>query len=147
MTGVATPNLQLPDFNLPSSTGQALSLDAYRGKTPLVIIFLPELKASVRILKRFNDRLADFGSERCQLLAVATAHAKEVRSMAQEHDLVLPLLADINGEMAQGLNLELACHPVVVVADKEGRIRESISFPDAHIEGLLDRVRRLRHEG
>lgn len=147
MTGLATPNLQIPDFSLPASTGQTLSLDAYRGKTPLVILFLPELKASVRILKRFNDRLADFGSERCQLLAVASTHADAVRRMAEDHDLALPLLADVNGDMAEQLNLQLACHPVVVVADKEGRIRESISFPDAHIEGLLDRVRRLQHEG
>ncbi|CAN5824315.1 hypothetical protein BH23ACT4_BH23ACT4_14770 [soil metagenome] len=146
MTGIATSNLQVPDFNLPSSTGQALSLESYRGKTPLVIIFLPDLKASLRILKRFSDRLADFGDERAQLLAVATVDAKEAREIANDHDLLLPLLADESGSMALELNLQQACHPVVIVADKGGRIRESISFPDAHIDGILDRVRRLRHE-
>jgi peroxiredoxin len=151
MTGIATPNLQVPDFSvpdfsLPASTGQTLSLESYRGKTPLVIVFLPELKTSLRILKRFSDRLADFGDEQSQLLAVATIQAKEARDIAEEHDLVLPLLADASGAMAQQLNLQLACHPVVIVADKDGRIRESISYPDAHIDGILDRVRRLRHE-
>lgn len=146
MTGIATPNLQVPDFSLPASTGQTLSLDSYRGNTPLVIIFLPELRTSLRILKRFSDRLADFGDERSQLLAVARIQAKEARDIAEEHDLVVPLLADASGSMAQQLNLQLACHPVVIVADKDGRIRESISYPDAHIDGILDRVRRLRHE-
>jgi peroxiredoxin len=146
MTGVATPNLQVPDFSLPASTGQTLSLDSYRGKTPLVLVFVPDVKTSLRILKRFSDRLADFGEERCQLLAVASLDAGEAKSVAEEHDLVLPLLADESGSMARQLNLQLACHPVVIVADKDGRIRESISYPGAHIEGILDRVRRLRHE-
>lgn len=146
MTGIATPNLQVPDFSLPSSTGQTLSLDSYRGKTPLVIIFLTELKASLRMLKRFNDRLADFGKERSQLLVVARAAARDVEEIADEHDLALPLLADETGSMAYQLNLELACHPVVIVADREGRIRESITHPDAHVEGILDRVRRLQSE-
>ena len=131
---------------MPSSTGQTLSLEAYRGNTPLVIIFLPELKTSLRILKQFSDRLADFGEERSQLLAVARIQAKEAREIADENDLVLPLLADASGSMAEQLNLQLACHPVVVVADKDGRIRESISYPDAHIDGILDRLRRLRRE-
>jgi peroxiredoxin len=146
MTGIATPNLQVPDFSLPASTGQTLSLDSYRGKTPLVIIFLPELKASLRILKRFDDRLADFGKERSQVLAVARAPASDVREIADDHDLVLPLLADASGSMAHQLNLDRAGHPVVIVADSEGRIRESISYPDAHVEGILDRVRRLQSE-
>ncbi len=146
MTGIATPNLQVPDFRLPASTGQTLSLETYRGNTPLVIIFLPDLKTSLRILKRFSERLADFGDERSQLLAVATVDATEARDVANDHDLLLPLLADESGAMARQLNLQQACHPVVIVADKDGRIRESISFPDAHIDGILDRVRRLRHE-
>lgn len=146
MTGIATPNLQVPDFSLPASTGQTLSLESYLGNTPLVLIFLPELKTSLRMLKRFNDRLADFGNERSQLLAVARVQASEAREIADDHDLALPLLADATGSMAHQLNLELACHPVVIVADRDGRIRESISFPDAHVEGILDRVRRLQLE-
>lgn len=146
MTGIATPNLQVPDFSLPASTGQTLSLESYLGNTPLVLIFLPELKTSLRMLKRFNDRLADFGNERSQLLAVARVQASEARKIADDHDLALPLLADATGSMAHQLNLELACHPVVIVADSDGRIRESISFPDAHVEGILDRVRRLQLE-
>lgn len=146
MTGIATPNLQVPDFSLPASTGQTLSLESFRGNTPLVIIFLPDPHASLRMLKRFDERLADFGNERSQLLAVASVDAGEARQIADEHDLVLPLLADEAGAMAHELNLQLACHPVVIVADKDGRIRESITFPDAHVEGLLDRVRRLHLE-
>lgn len=147
MTGIATPNLQVPDFSLPASTGQTLSLESYRGKTPLVIIFLPDPRASLRMLKRFDDRLADFGEERSQLLAVVPVQLSEAKEIADEHDLVLPLLADETGSMAHQLNLQLAGHPVVIVADKDGRIRESISYPDAHVEGILDRVRRLPHEG
>lgn len=146
MTGVATPNLQIPDFSLAASTGQTLTLEFYLGKTPLVIIFLPELRASLRMLKRFNSRATDFGSEGSQLLAVARVQASEARHIASDHDLVLPLLADATGSMAHQLNLELACHPVVIVADRDGRIRESISHPDAHVEGVLDRVRRLHLE-
>lgn len=112
----------------------------------MVLIFIPELKASIRMLKRFSDRLADFGNERSQVLAVVGVKAREAKEVADEHHLVVPLLADATGSMATELNLEFACHPVVIVADKDGRIRESIAYPDAHVGGILDRVRRLNHE-
>lgn len=146
MTGIATPNLQVPDFRLPTSAGQTLSMESYLGSTPLVVIFLPDLKTSLRILKRFNDRVGDFGKARSQLLAVARIQTENARDFVAAHGLTLPLLADESGSMAQQLNLQLACHPVVIVADKDRRIRESISYPAAHVDGILDRVRRLHHE-
>jgi peroxiredoxin len=146
MGGVTTPGLRVPDFRLPASTGQTLALESYRGKISLVLIFTPDLKSSLRILKPFNERLADFEAVKSQVLAVAGLLAREIKEFADENDLALPLLSDTSGSIAQELNLEYAGHPVVIVADKEGRIRESVTYPDAHVEGILDHIRRLASE-
>jgi peroxiredoxin len=146
MAGVITPDLRVPDFDLPASTGETISLESYRGKVSLVLLFTPDLKASLRILRRFNERLADFDAATSQVLAVAAVVAGELREFADENDLALPLLSDVRGSITQELNLEHACHPVVIVVDQDGRIRESITYPDAHVEGILDHIRRLRGE-
>ena len=146
MAGVTTLDLRVPDFDLPASTGQTISLESYRGKVSLVLVFAPDLKSSVRTIRRFNDRLADFDAARSQVLAVAGVVVGEAREFAEENDLALPLLSDDSGLIARELNLEYACHPVVIVVDQEGRIRESITFPDVHVEGVLDHIRRLRGE-
>jgi peroxiredoxin len=146
MAGVTTLDLRVPDIDLPASSGQNISLESYRGKVSLVLVFTPDLKSSLRTISRFNDRLADFDAAKSQLLAVAGVVIEEAREFAEENDLALPLLSDDSGSIAKELNLEHACHPVVIVVDQEGRIRESITFPDVHVEGVLDHIRRLRGE-
>lgn len=143
MAGVTTPDLRIPDLTLQATTDQALSLASYTGNAPFVLIFTPDLKVSVRILKRFNDRMVDFDAAGSRILAVAAITLDDAREFASENHLDLPLFSDASGSVARELNLEYACHPVVIVADSEGRIRESVTFPDAHVEGILEHIRRL----
>ncbi len=111
----------IPDFKLPASTGQTLGLDSFKGKVPLVLVFIDLERASHRrLLEMLNARHRDFGAERSQILTVARITAREARETSEEIDLSVPLLADASGAMARAYDADEG--PVAIVADKEGRL-------------------------
>ena len=136
--------VSLPDFSLPSSTGQTLSQDSFRGKVPVAIVFLAGLDENRDLVEAMNDALPRFGSERAQILAVAPASADEVRSFAEANDVVMPILADAGGEMATAYGAG-ANEPSAVVVDAEGREVERFdSLGDADdVASLLGVVKDL----
>jgi len=138
----------LRDFRLPASTGNALSIDSFMGKMPLALVFLPdEKKDAIRLLEEMNRRHREFGAERAQLLAVMRATAREVRDIADDHELSVPILADASGAMAR--DYEAAAQAVAVVADKEGNVTRRFpdlldgNDPEQALEAVLYTVRTL----
>jgi peroxiredoxin len=154
---------QIPDFRLPASTGHTLSLDSFRGKVPLVLVFLPDPHSSdgVSILEELDRRLKDFGAERAQVLAIAQETARRVRELADERGISLPILADASGAMARDFSADDTDRPVAVVGDREGHIKRRFdpffegADPKPAVDSLLYTVRatgsgaleELRHEG
>lgn len=142
------------DFSLPASTGQTLSLDSFKGKVPLVIIFLDLSREDDReLLEILNVRHKDFGSERSQLLVAVRLTAREVREVADDMDLSLPLLADASGAMARGYDVGVGeGRQVAIVADKDGRIVRSFDplseegDPSEVTDALLETVRGIGTE-
>ncbi len=63
---------RIEDFRLPASTGHTLSCESFRGKVPLVIVFVPDADTpqSTSLLEELDRRHADFGAERAQVLTV-----------------------------------------------------------------------------
>lgn len=114
----------LPDFSLPASTGQTLSLDSFEGKVPMAILFLADLEEDRALVSEMNEALPDFGDRRSQLLTVARATASEVRNFVEENGIVMPILADAAGAMARdyGAEGEAGRRRMAVIADAEGRI-------------------------
>lgn len=115
---------EIEAFSLPASTGQTLGLDSFKGKVPLVLVFLDlDHEHDRAVLSDLNARHKEFGSERSQVLAVAKVTAREARQIAEEMDLSVPVLADASGAMARGFDAESGGeNRVAVVADKEGRL-------------------------
>lgn len=148
------PVREIEEFSLPASTGQTLSLDKFKGKMPLVLVFLSDLGSQQDgdLVKELNTRLADFGSERAQVLAVARVTAREAREFADENDLKIAVLADASGAMARDYEAsddQGNTRRVAVVADREGTLKRRFDpLPvdggvDAAVDGLLDTVRAL----
>lgn len=140
---------QIEDFRLPASTGATLSLESFRGKVSLALVFLPEdEQAALGLLEEMDRRHKEFGDQRAQLLAVMKATARQVREMADEHGLSVPILADASGAMARDYD---ASHltAAAVVADKEGNVhRRFTEFLDGNdagpaVESILYTVRAL----
>lgn len=142
----------ITDFQLPASTGHTLSFDSFRGKVPLAIVFLPDTDAleSTPLLAELDRRHKDFGLERSQLLAVVKATARQVRQLADDNELSVPILADASGAMGRDHGVSGAEGPVALVADEEGRIHriwkpflDDPTDPTPAVDALLEAVRSL----
>ncbi|MGH8951191.1 MAG: redoxin domain-containing protein [Acidimicrobiia bacterium] len=122
MSGPSAPGRSIPDFKVPASTGQTLSLDSYRGKTPLAIFFLPgiEMEEDLALLEAYNQRLAEFGRQRAQLMGVVKERARAVRDLADWMNLQLPILADASGAMIRDFGVD----------DPDGRARHALIISD-----------------
>lgn len=138
----------IPDFSLAASTGQTLSLDSFRGKVPMAIVFLEGLEQDRDLLNALDQRLADFGSERSQILAVAKVTAREARDFAEVEGTAMPILADASGAMfrdygAENESGDLCRLGVVATADGEV-VRRFDPLPvDGAADGLLSCIRAL----
>lgn len=155
---MATPHMDstryIEEFSLPASTGQTLSLSSFKGKVPLVLVFLSDLDSidDAELLGELNDRLADFGAQRSQVLAVAKVTARRAREYADSNGLNVALLADASGSMARDYEADDDSgrpRTVAVVSDKECRmVRRFDPLPldgsatDA-VDALLDTVRAI----
>lgn len=145
---------EIEHFSLPASTGQTLSLDKFKGKLPVVLVFLSDLDSNqnVGFLDHLNRRLSDFGAERAQVLAIARVTAREARDYADEHGLNVALLADASGSMARDYEADDdrgMTRSVAVVADKDGVLKRRFDplpvddDPDDIVEALLGTVQAL----
>lgn len=141
----------IPDFRLPASTGHTLDLDSFLDATPLVLLFLdPHSEDDRELLVELDQRLAEFGSERVQVLVVMALSARDVRQMAEELDLSVPIVADENRAMARevnapGSNAEESS-PVAIVTDERRMILRRFDSldddkPSDIVDILLDAVR------
>ncbi|HEX6299813.1 MAG TPA: redoxin domain-containing protein [Acidimicrobiia bacterium] len=117
---------RIADFRLAASTGQTLALDSFKGKVPLVIVFVDLTSDEDRnLLEELSSHHKDFGNERSQILAVARATARETRQASEDMGLTIPILADASGAMARDYRAEDEegnTKRVAVVADKQGRV-------------------------
>lgn len=133
---------QIPDFRLAASTGQTLALDSFKGKVPLVVVFV-DLNSDEDddLLRELSSHHKDFGNERSQILAVARATAREVRQASEDMGLSIPILADASGAMARDFVAEVdgKTKRVAVVADREGElIRRFDPLPDGDPTGVIE---------
>lgn len=155
---MATPGMEfvreIDDFSLPASTGQTLSLDSFKGKVPLVLVFLTDVEddKDLALLGELDRRLREFGSMRSQVLVVARATARQTRSLADEHELSVAVLADASGAMArdyEAVDDGGETRRIAVVADKAGVLKrrfDPLPFDgdtEGVVDGLLETVRAL----
>lgn len=124
MATAPQPSTEIKGFSLPASTGQTLSLDSFKGKVPLVLVFLNlEHDGETALLSELNARHKDFGSERAQVLAIVKMTARQTRETAEKMGLSVPLLADASGAMTRAFDVDDgAGNSVAVVADRQGRL-------------------------
>ena len=150
MPGPSVPGRSIPHFSVPASTGQTLSLDSFRGKTPLALFFLPgvEMEEDLALIQEYNDHLADFGRQRSQLIGVVKERARTVRDLADWMNLHVPLLADASGAMIRDFGVDepdgRARH-AMIVSDKDGNLvhRFDPAPIEAQVEVALATIRGL----
>lgn len=131
----------LPEFELPASTGMDLGLGSFRGKVNMALVFLDlDEGPHLEVLRAIDSRLKEFGEQRSQVLPIIRANGEEVRRIADEHDLAVPLLADESGATERSLTERPSPSGVAVVADKDGTIMRKIAFGSMEADELVDEL-------
>ena len=147
-----SPGDTAPDFTLPSTVGDKVSLSDFRGKKNVLLMFYPLDFSPVCSIenKQCSELLPKQGASDVQVLGVSVDSLWTHKAFAAQNGITYPLLADFNpkGEAAKkyGVYLEdkgMAARTAFVIG-KDGKIKEVVAsdIPVARdIEKLLAKTR------
>jgi thioredoxin-dependent peroxiredoxin len=96
-TGVyLQPGQSAPPFTLPSTSGEPVSLEEYRGRKPVVLLFYTkdDLPASVAEFVAFRDRFASFQERGIEVLGINADSLDDHARFRERYGLPFQLLTD-----------------------------------------------------
>jgi peroxiredoxin Q/BCP len=102
---LATSNPQdgstAPDFTLPDGNGESWRLSDNRGKV-VVLLFYPgdETPVCTRQMCSVRDRWDDYAATGAEVVGISTNTVESHKSFAENHNLPLRLLADVDRKVA-----------------------------------------------
>ncbi|AAF11787.1 peroxiredoxin [Deinococcus radiodurans] len=126
MTLVGQP---APDFTLPASTGQDITLSSYRGQSHVVLVFYPLDFSPVcsMQLPEYSGSQDDFTEAGAVVLGINRDSVYAHRAWAAEYGIEVPLLADMQLEVARQYGVAIDERGIsgraVFVIDREGVVR------------------------
>src|SRR5947209_13858684 len=99
----ATENAPAPQFKLPSSTGQSISLKDFANKKTVVLYFYPraDTPGCTKEACGFRDALADYDKSRVAVLGISPDPVDDVSKFSNKFHLNFPLLADADHSIAE----------------------------------------------
>jgi peroxiredoxin Q/BCP len=143
---------RMPSFQAPASTGQTLDSERFRGKLPLVIFFVPDIRSrrSARPIAEFDRNLGRFGRLRTQVLGVVPETAKRLRQQAERKGYNLPLLADPDEAIhnAFGITDVATPHWATFIIDRSGTIAQTFrpTVRPGRVNQVLASIRDLKRD-
>jgi peroxiredoxin len=147
------PGTPAPDFTLPVTPDQRVSLSEFRGR-PVVLAFYPADWSPVcgDQMALYNQILPEFARFGAELMGISVDGTWCHRAFAENRHLHFPLLADFEpkGEVARRYGVyreqEGTSERALFVIDGEGTIRWSYRSPlgvNPGADGILDALERL----
>jgi thioredoxin-dependent peroxiredoxin len=139
-----------PDFNLPATEGQTISLADFSGQKNVVLYFYPkdDTPGCTKEACFFRDMKAEFDAIGAVILGVSTDSVKSHEKFAEKFHLPFPLLADEDTAVstAYGVYKEksnygrtyMGIERTTFAIDKNGIIRKI--WPKVKVEGHIDEV-------
>lgn len=148
MSQILDAGTQAPDFSLPSTPDQRLSLSELRGR-PVVLAFYPADFSPVcgDQMALYNEMRGEFSKHKAQLLGLSVDGVWCHAAFAADRKLHFPLLADFEpkGGVAKKYgayrDADGLCERALFVIDGEGVIRWSFLSPlgvNPGADGILD---------
>jgi peroxiredoxin Q/BCP len=143
-----------PDFHLPSTTGEDISLRQFKGKKTVVLYFYPkdETPGCTREACDFRDHTAEFEAAGVVVLGVSTDSLESHHHFKDKQKLPFPLLSDEDAAVAKLYGVykqknlygkkHLGIERTTFVIDRTGRVAQI--WPkvkvDGHIQDVLEFV-------
>jgi peroxiredoxin len=153
MSDILASGTPAPDFTLPVTPDQRLSLRELRGR-PVILAFYPADWSPVcgDQLALYNEVLSEFKSHGAELLGISVDGVWCHEAFTKDRHLHFPLLADFEpkGEVAKTFRAyrsnEGVCERALFVIDKNGVIAWSYRSPvsiNPGAEGILEALEKL----
>jgi len=153
MPALLPPGTPAPDFQLPATPDQKLSLSELRGK-PVILAFYPADWSPVcgDQMALYNEILSEFEQHQATLLGISVDGAWCHSAFAKDRNLHFPILADFEPKgavsRAYGAYFESAgiSERALYVIDKDGIIRWSYLSPmgiNPGADGILEALEAL----
>lgn len=153
MSNVLSPGTPAPDFSLPVTPDQRLSLKELRGQ-PVVLAFYPADWSPVcgDQMAFYNEILPEFKKHNAELLGISVDGVWCHEAFAKDRKLHFPLLADFEpkGAVARSYGAYRPADGIteraLFVIDKNGVIQWSYCSPIAvnpGADGILDALEKL----
>ena len=147
------PGTPAPDFTLPVTPDQRVSLSEFRGR-PVILAFYPADWSPVcgDQMALYNQILPEFARYGAELMGISVDGTWCHRAFAETRNLHFPLLADFEpkGEVARSYGVyrdaEGTSERALFVIDGEGTIRWSYCSPvgvNPGADGILDALEKL----
>ena len=144
-----------PDFTLPSSTGEPISLKQFKGKKTVILYFYSkdETPGCTKEACDFRDLSSEFEKAGTVILGVSTDPMESHLKFRDKHHLPFPLLSDEDAAVAKLFGVYkmknlygkkyMGIERTTFVIDKTGRIAQI--YPkvkvEGHIQDLLEFVK------
>ena len=139
-----------PDFTLPSTTGEDITLKSFKGKKTVVLYFYPkdETPGCTKEACAFRDHHEDFEKNNVVVLGVSTDPMDAHNAFKEKHTLPFPLLSDEDATVSKlyGVYKQrnlygkkyLGIERTTFVVDRTGRIAQI--YPRVKVDGHVDNV-------
>jgi len=144
-----------PEFSLPATTGENISLKQFKGKKTVVLYFYPkdETPGCTREACDFRDLNAEFEKYNTVILGVSTDGMESHQHFREKQRLPFPLLSDEDATVSKMYGVykqknlygkkSMGIERTTFVVDRTGRIAQI--YPKVKVEGhvadLLEFVR------
>jgi thioredoxin-dependent peroxiredoxin len=136
-----------PDFSLPSSTGENVSLKQFKGKKTVILYFYPkdETPGCTKQACEFRDHAAEFEKHNAVVLGVSSDPMETHHKFRDKHHLPFPLLSDEDAAVAKLFGVYkqknlygkkyMGIERTTFVIDRTGRIAQI--YPKVKLEGHM----------
>jgi peroxiredoxin Q/BCP len=141
-----------PDFTLPSTGGNSVTLSSLLAKGPVVVFFYPkdDTPGCTAEACRFRDTHEDFAHAGATVVGISSDSVQSHEQFAQKHRLPMTLLSDQGGKVRAQFGVKdklgFIKGRVTFVIDRTGTIRyvlDSQFRVDAHSREALSVVQEL----
>lgn len=139
-----------PDFSLPSTTGERISLRQFKGKKTVILYFYPkdETPGCTKQACAFREAFDEFENLNVEILGVSTDSLESHQSFKRRHILPFTLLADEDAAVSKAYGVYkqrnlygkkyMGIERTTFIIDRTGRIAQI--YPKVKVEGHIQEL-------